>query len=332
MNGSKKLLILYILEVLQEYSDADHQLSQNDIIHLIKERYGMECERKAVARNITELKEYKYDIAYENGYYLREREFEESELRLLIDGVLASRHIPAEQAKALIEKLNSLSSIYFKHKMRHVCNVSQMRYTANRELFYTIDILDDAIDQQRQVRFFYNKYGVDKKLHHVHDFKATVNPCQMVAANGQYYLIGNNDRFDNVIHWRLDLITEIELLDSPAKQMEKIAGLEHGLNLPTHLAEHIYMFSGESVHVKMRVQTGIISDVIDWFGTDIRITPESPEWCTVQLKVSENAMFYWAMQYGTHVEILEPDELRNWIKSSIIEMNQKYCMDGRDNL
>jgi predicted DNA-binding transcriptional regulator YafY len=328
MNGSKKLLILYILDVLRQYSDSDHRLKQDDIIRLIKEHYGMDCERKAIARNITALQDFDYDIEYKDGYYLVGRDFDDSELRLLIDGVLASRHIPASRAKELIGKLERLSSIYFQKRMRHVCNISQMGHSENQTLFYVIDILDEAIEKNRQVKFFYNHYGIDKKLHHLHEFKATVNPYQMIVANGRYYLIGNNDKFDNVVHWRIDLITDIEPLDTPSKPMEKVKGFEHGLDLPRHLAEHIYMFTGESVRVKMRVKNGTINDVIDWFGTDVSITPENEDTCIVRLKANERAMFYWALQFGNYVEILEPEGLRNEIKRSIMEMKNSYNSEG----
>lgn len=324
MNGSKKLLILYILDVLKLYSDVYHRLKQDDIIRLIKEHYGMDCERKAIARNITALQEFDYDIAYEDGYYLVGRDFSDSELRLLTDGVLASRHIPENRAKELIGKLEGLSSIYFKKRMRHVCNISQMSHSENQTLFYVIDILDEAIEKNRQVKFFYNHYGIDKKLHHLHEFKATVNPYQMVVTNGRYYLIGNNDKFDNVVHWRLDLITDIEPLDTPSKPMEKVKGLEHGLDLPRHLAEHIYMFSGESARVKMRVKASTVHDVIDWFGTDVSITPEDEDTCIVRLKANEHAMLYWTLQFGKYVEILEPEELKDEIKRSIMEMRELY--------
>jgi predicted DNA-binding transcriptional regulator YafY len=146
----------------------------------------------------------------------------------------------------------------------------------------------------------------------------------MVVANGRYYLIGNNDKFDNVVHWRLDLITDIEPLDTPSKPMEKVQGLEHGLDLPRHLAEHIYMFSGESARVKMRVKASAVHDVIDWFGTDVSITPEDEDTCIVRLKANEHAMLYWTLQFGKYVEILEPEELKNEIKKSIMEMKDLY--------
>lgn len=47
---SKKLLILRILQVLQDYSDYDHRLKQNDIIEFLKKDNNVTCERKAVGR------------------------------------------------------------------------------------------------------------------------------------------------------------------------------------------------------------------------------------------------------------------------------------------
>ena len=35
-------------------------------------------------------------------------------------------------------------------------------------------------------------------------------------------------------------------------------------------------------------------------------------------------MFYWAVQYGRHVEVLEPAELRDRIKGAAMEMAEKY--------
>lgn len=324
MNGSKRLLPLYILKILERYSDVEHPLTQNDVIAHLGADYGMECERKSIARNILALQESGYDIAYENGYYLRERMFEDSELRLLIDRVLCSRDIPVLQCRHLIEKLGALSNVYFKKSIRHICNVSALPHSPNKELFYTIDVLDEAIEKKRQVRFFYNKFGEDKQLHHLHHHPSTVNPYQMAVSNGRYYLIGNYDAFDNVVHCRIDFITEITMLDAPAKPMEQVRGLENGLNLPKHLLEHLYMFSGESVHVKMRVSMRIISDVIDWFGMEFHIVREDDAHCIVQLCVNAQAMYYWAMQYGNYVEILEPETLRQRIHETARHLAAVY--------
>jgi hypothetical protein len=35
----------------------------------------------------------------------------------------------------------------------------------NKELFYTIEILDEAISEKKRVAFLYNDYGIDKQQH-----------------------------------------------------------------------------------------------------------------------------------------------------------------------
>ena len=54
-----------------------------------------------------------------SDFYLN-REFSDSELRLLIDGLLFSKHIPYSQCKKLISKLEGLSNIYFRSRVKHI--------------------------------------------------------------------------------------------------------------------------------------------------------------------------------------------------------------------
>ena len=69
----------------------------------------MSCDRRSVKANIIALKELGYDISIENGYRLMSREFDDAELRILIDSVLFSKSISTRQAKDLIGKLLGLA-------------------------------------------------------------------------------------------------------------------------------------------------------------------------------------------------------------------------------
>ena len=37
---SKKLLVLYILDILQKYTDEEHRLSQKEILEILRKEYG----------------------------------------------------------------------------------------------------------------------------------------------------------------------------------------------------------------------------------------------------------------------------------------------------
>ncbi len=321
--GNKKMLNMLILDILKQYSDEEHRLTQQQIIKLLNANYGMDCDRRSVKSNILSLIELGYEINMENGYYLEEREFEDAELRMLIDTVLFSKTLSGTQSRRLIKKLEGFGNRYFKSKVSHVCNAASLQRTENKQVLYNVNAINDAIDAKCKIKFRYCSHGTDLKLHDKgKDY--IVNPYQMVAANGFYYLIGNYDKYDNVAHYRIDRMKNVELLDEPVKLMKQVEGLEHGLDLPKHTAEHIYMFSGESVQVKLRCNASIMDSLVDWFGTDIKVVPEGDDSVIVRVKCNYDAMFFWALQFGPYAEVIEPETLRNELKKAINEMAEKY--------
>lgn len=340
-NLKRKKLSFAILDILRQYSDENHKLSQNDIVELLERDYDMKADRKSVKRNITTLLEMGYPIDFketlrmypnkdgvlEESYILSDfwldREFTDAELRLLIDSLLFSKHIPYSQCDELITKLEGLSNRYFKSRVRFISTLPETA-PKNRELFYTIEILDEAIANSKQVAFTYNEYGTDKKLHPKRQREYIVNPYQMAATNGRYYLIGNYDKYDNLANYRLDRITGIRLLDTPVKPVRQVEGMKNGLYLPKHMAEHLYMFSGESVPVTFRMKKNILNDVIDWFGTEIAFSDETEDEVTARVTVNWSAMRYWAQQYCRFVKILTPTDLVEKIKEDLSEALRKY--------
>ena len=145
----------------------------------------------------------------------------------------------------------------------------------------------------------------------------------MAAANGRYYLIGNLDAYDNVIHFRLDRIADLRLLDTTAKDRSQVRGLKQGLDLSQHMAEHLYLFSGESIPVTFRADKGILNDVMDWFSP-IRLFNEQADTVDAAVTVNREAMLCWAMQYGRYVEVLTPADLRKELHEIFCEAAEKY--------
>ena len=151
-----------------------------------------------------------------------------------------------------------------------------------------------------------------------------INPYQIAAINGRYYLICNYDKYDNVANYRLDRITDIEMLSTPVKAMNKVKGLENGLNLPKHMAEHVYMFTGESATVTFRAKKYLVSEIIDWFGKEVRFSDETEDEVTVRVTVNLEAMRKWALQYAVHVKVLGPEKLVDVVKEDIKKAREQY--------
>lgn len=322
--GNKKMLNMLILEILQKYTDENHALTQQEILKLLDQNYGMECDRRSVKNNVLCLKEMGYDISMEKGYRLLSREFDDAELRILIDSVLFSKSISTRQAKGLIKKLRDMASNFFNAKVSHVSNLPDLNRTDNKQAMYTLDVINDAIADKRKISFIYNEIGTDFKLHPKRQEPYIVNPYQIVANNGRFYLIGNYDKYDNVAHFRIDKMTNVTELEEKVKPMKQIPELADGLNLPKHMAEHFYMFSGESVPIMLRTTSDMMSELVDWFGKDFRITEKKGEEITVRLTCNYDAMRYWALQYGPYVEVLAPESLRKRLKEDAKGMLDKY--------
>ena len=318
----KKLALLRILQILEQYSNYDNPLKQEDIARCLDRDCGIVIERKAIGRNISLLKEAGYDVMSDRrGSYLASREFDDSELRLLIDGVLASKYITARHSKELIEKLCSLSNRYFRSHVKNIWSVNEWSKTDNQALFWNIEVIDTAIERGKQVAFSYNKYGADKKLHKTSD--QCVTPYQMILHNQRYYLIACNEKWKNLGHYRLDRITDIRMTDEPATPLRSLPGHKNGIDYKEYATSLPYMFTDRPQGIEFLADPGIVDQIVDWFGDNARIQ-SSGEKLNVYVRASPMAMEYWAMQYLNFVEILSPASLRKRIAANLEAARGKY--------
>lgn len=319
----KKLALIRILQILEHYTDCDHPLKHDEIVKKLETDYGVVVERKAIGRNISLLQEAGYAIeTTKKGSYLASRLFEDSELRLLSDSVLASKHITAKHSKELIEKLASLSNKYFKSHIKNVYSVNDWNKSENVALFYNIEIIDEAITKNLQIKFTYNKYGADKKLHR----SAThiTSPYQMILHNQHYFLMAHNEKWQYVTYYRVDKITDIELLDSSATDIRTIERYKNGIDYKRFSSALPYMFSDEPEQVTFTfTKEWLIDHIVDWFGYNFNVEKKDDKFY-ITLKVSLDAMEYWAMQYLNNVEIISPVTLRERIAENVKAANRKY--------
>lgn len=343
----KKLLILNILDILKRYTDAEHRLSQKEIADILKNEYNMTAERKAIRRNILNLIDCGYDIEYsesirmvpgKNGdleesyiwsdFYLK-REFDDSELRLLIDSLLFSRHIPYSQCKELVEKLEGLSNVYFRSRIRHIARLPEDK-TDNKQLFLNIELLDEAITKKRKVCFKYIEYKTDKKIHikkcpDGSERIYVVSPYQMAAREGKYYLICNYDKYDDISNYRLDRIRELQVLEETIKPFESLKWANgQRLDLAEYMRAHPYMYAGETVRVTMRITKPMVTDIIDLFGKEVTFCDEDDDGVTVSVYANEPAVELFAKSYAPDVIVLKPPSMAERIRNNLEKSLRRY--------
>ena len=95
-------------------------------------------------------------------YHLSTRSFELPELKLLVDAVQSAKFITEKKSRDLIRKLESLASIYEAKYLHRQVLISGRVKAENEQIYYVVDMLHEAINTGRQIRFHYSGWTMKK--------------------------------------------------------------------------------------------------------------------------------------------------------------------------
>jgi len=309
---TEKANAICLLEILKEYSDAEHILPMRDILSKMQTIYGMKPDRRTVYSALSLLNDMGYDISlYEEngeGYFLRSRDLEQSEVLLLTGAVYSFPFIPARQTELLIQKLQKQLSVHQRKKYRHLTVARPNRKTDNRQIFWNIEQLDEAISRKKKVQLTYLHYGMDKKLHETKEH--ILSPYEMVYMNEHYYLVCVPEGKDAVQLHRIDRMKDIRLLEESRSERATVK---------QDTQDAVYAFAGAPERVKMYCNRAILKDVFDRFGTDIQVYDRDEETFVASFTAPLRGVRFWALQYLQYVEVVEPA----WLREEIIESIKK---------
>ena len=330
MIDNKKSTILLILKVLEEYSDEDHYLTQQDIIDKISDAYRIELERKSVAFSISLLQELDYDIikSPRGGYALLSRLFDTSEIRFITDALISSKSLSEHQANMLSKKVNSCLSKYQRKNYNFIHKTTELNRFENKELFYIIDTIEEAKKEGKRVSFQYISFNSSGKPYVKNDgYRYIVSPYFTVNSNGRYYLVCNyREKYRPIQSFRIDYMTNIKIENEwNVKPLNSFKGMKD-FNITKYLNEQIYMLSGDSVFATFEIEDDrAIPVLIDWFGDNVRIYKNNKNASQrATIVCNENALFYWCMQYSEMVKVTSPQSLIDRIKKEAERIIKRY--------
>lgn len=346
---SKKMLILYILEILMKETDENNPLSQKEIEEKLYREYHLKADRKSVKRNLISLADHGYEVRWNkeemrkvkneqtgivedvpvrsNFYY--QHNFTEGELRLLIDLLLYSTRVNDEQCRKLAKKLAELGGKHFQDKVHHIA-VAKSDATDNKDIFLNVETIEEAIREHKKIAFRYFDYGTDKKMHPKKrsdgSERYVVSPYQMAVKNGNYYLICNFDKYDDISNYRIDRIKDVQILkNEPAKPFESLQGSgKEPLNLSDYMKNHVYMYSSEVCRATLRIVKPMIGDVIDLFGKDVVFFRETDDSVCVSVRANERSILQFAQNFAPDVVITEPKALAEKVKNRLQQAVERY--------
>ena len=321
-SDNQKLKIFYILDYLQKNSHENHPVRASDLIAMLDRQHNISCDRKTVYSDIAALQDYGIDIislpGKNGGYYIASRNFELPELKLLIDAVQSSRYLTEKKSKELIEKLLTQCNEQDAKLMKRNVLVSGRVKSMNETIYYSVDTIQEAISQNKQItfRYFDWDFGGKRKFRE----KAYVaSPYGLCQDNENCYLLAFSDRH-GITSYRVDRMMDISLLESPRTPCPELTGKA----LHDHANRLFQMYSGDAVDVKLQFHNSLINVVVDRFGKDIMLIPDGSEHFNFTVRVAVSPMFLsWVMGFGAKAKILYPqsvaDELCQLCKEA---MNQ----------
>jgi predicted DNA-binding transcriptional regulator YafY len=323
---NQRIKLLYLLKILSEETDDAHGLTVKDLNAKLSV-YDISVDRKTMYSDFENLRLFGVDIiaeqiGRETYYHIGSRKFELPELKLLVDSVQSAKFLSARKSSDLIKKIESLGSKYdAKHLQRQVF-ISDRIKTMNESIYYNVDTLHEAISANKQVRFHYYQWTVNKEMKLRKDGAwYAVSPWGLMWDDENYYLVAFDEKEQKIKHYRVDKMVGLQTLDE-----ERVGSKEYKeFNLPKYTKSLFGMYGGEPTKVTLEGQNDYVGVVIDRFGKDIPITKKDNEHFTVQVNVAVSRQFFgWVFAIGEGLKIIAPEGVVQQMREEVTRLQQIY--------
>ena len=304
--GGQKLKILVEYQILLQESDEAHQINAIEMTKRLEKR-GVPAERKSVYKDMSILMDAGIDVVKgEKGYYIGERIFELPELKLLVDAVGASKFISQKKSKELVEKICTLASLDEANQLERQVVVPNRIKSGNDKIFYTIDVIYQCLDNDKQMAFKYQEWTLTKEMKPRHGGKVYhVSPAFLLRNDENYYLVAFDEDSRAIRHYRVDKMVSAEMIDVDKTSDEQIKVL----NPKEYAKQHISMFAGQERVITIRFEKQLIGVVLDRFGTDIDVRSDGEKYVKARISVAVSPQLYgWLTGIGATICFPEEEE------------------------
>lgn len=255
-------------------------------------------------------------------YHLNDRTFELPELKLLVDSVQSAKFITEKKSRQLIQKLESLVS---KHEAKHLHRqvlISGRVKAMNESIYYNVDMLHEAINSGKQIRFHYGQWNVQKKI----ELRRggawyQVSPWTLMWDDENYYLVAYDKEDQKIKHYRVDKMLNLSVTDHIREGQKEFRQFDAA----KYTRQIFGMFGGEVMRVFLEGQNDMVGVLIDRFGKDISIIPQDSDHFTASVEVAVSRHFIaWIIALGDGVKITGPEKLVHQMKAEAGRLSKIY--------
>ena len=323
---NQKLKMLYLVQLFSRETDDTHKLTMPEIISKLAAD-GVNADRKTLYQDFDELRRFGFDIISEKEgrnyyYYLGSRDFELPELKLLVDSVQSAKFITDKKSGQLIKKLESLVSKYEGSQLHRQVIIAGRVKTMNESIYYNVDKIHTAIGADRQIRFQYFNWNLKKEMEPRYGGRwYQLSPWALMWDDENYYLVAYDSKHEVIIHYRVDKMTQIRVLDEKREGHEEF----RQFNIAHYTNTLFGMYAGDETKVTLEAENRLVSVFIDRFGKDIIIAPVDDDHFRTTVTVAVSKQFFgWIMAINGDVRIVAPDSVVRQIREEIERQAEKY--------
>jgi hypothetical protein len=324
--SNQKFKFTYLMKVMAEKTDDEHSLTMPQILEEL-EKYEVSAERKSIYEDFKDMSKLGIDVIKEQRgretfYHIAGREFELAEVKLLIDAVQSAKFITQKKSKSLISKVKNFVSEHQAKQLQRQIVINDRVKTMNESVYYNVDDIHTAINQNRKIKFKYYKWDIDKKLVERHGGSYfVVSPWALLWDDENYYMIAFDDWDNKIKHYRVDKMMYIEVGNDERAGEEEFKNFD----MAKYSKATFGMYHGEKTKVCIKFANHMCGVFIDRFGKDtlFRKIDENHSELIVDINVSPQ-FFGWIFSLGNYVEIVSPKEVVNELREYTKKFIMKY--------
>lgn len=299
---------LYILKYLWENADEEHPASTADILTALAE-VGINVNQRTIASDIEQLQEFGMDVirikSSPNKYFIGTRVLELPELKLLVDAVESSRFISAKKSHELVKKLCSLTSTHEAASLNRHLYVDGRVKSDNTALYYTVDLIHQAINSDRRIQFRYIEYTAEnRKIHKHKGYVYELSPYALLWHNDCYYVLGCSEKHTKITKFRVDRIDSALITNTAA--VRKPSGFD-----PVEYLKNIFsMYDSEMQSVRLKCDADMMKVIIDRFGYGVSTHTADDGGFFADVRASVSPTFFGLVfGFGGKIRIVQPQEI-----------------------
>ncbi|MCI6243257.1 MAG: WYL domain-containing protein [Agathobacter sp.] len=309
---NQKFKFTYLMKIMQEKTDDEHSLTMPQIMEEL-EKYDVTAERKSIYTDFQDMTEkfgveiIKEQIGRETYYHVGTREFELAEVKLLIDAIQSSKFITQTKSRELITKIKSFVSEHQAKQLQRQVYINDRVKTMNESVYYNVDDIHTAINQNKKIRFKYYKWDINKKLvpRHNGDW-FVVSPWALTWDDENYYMVAFDNLDHKIKHYRVDKMMHIFIEEEMRDGKEAFKNFD----MAEYSKATFGMYQGQKTKVKIRLANNMCGIFIDRFGKEISFRPIDDEHSELHVDVNVSPQFFgWIFSLGKDVKVVGPEEV-----------------------